>query len=83
MSERTEVEVFFPLTRQPDKLEQRMIVREAFRQANELVAPGRVLGLVKVIGAVDPESGAPALKIRFAVEAPEALQAQRKSFATS
>lgn len=82
MSERTEVEVLFPLNRQPDKLEQRLIIRAAFDKAKELVAPGRVLGLVGVTGAVHTETGSPALKIRFAVEAPEAIQPQRKVHAT-
>lgn len=82
MSERAEVEVFFPLTREPDKLEQMVMVRQAFDHAKKLVAPGRVLGLTKVIGAVHPDTGQPALKIRFAVEAPESLQARQQIHAT-
>ena len=82
MSERTEVEVLFPLNREPDKLEQVAMVRQAFDHAKRLVGPGRVLGLVKVIGAVHPDTGQPALRIRFAVEAPEPLQYQQRVHAT-
>lgn len=82
MSERTEVEVSFPVVRQPDGLETRMIVRQAFREAAELVAPGRVLGLIGFRNGKDPRNGDPALLVRFAVEAPEAIQSRRKVHAT-
>lgn len=82
MSERTEVEVLFPLNRTPNKAERRLIMREAFKQAAELVAPGRVLGFIGIARAVHEDTGAPAVKIRFAVEAPESIQPQRKTHAT-
>lgn len=82
MSERTEVEVLFPLARKPDALEQRLIIRQAFDQAADLVKPGRVLGLIGITPAVHQETGAPAVKVRFAVEAPESIQHQRKVHTT-
>lgn len=83
MSERTEVEVLLPLTRQPTDSEKRLLLRSAFREAAKLVAPGRVLGLVSVIAAVHAETGAPAIKVRFAVEAPEQIQPRRNTFSTN
>lgn len=83
MSERTEVEVLMPLHRMPDPLERRQLIRQAFGEANKLVHPGKVLGLVGITAAVHQQTGAPALKIRFAVHAPEAIQPQRKSHAIS
>lgn len=79
MSERTEVEVLLPLARAPkNDLERRELVRTAFQSAADLVKPGRVLGLVGMTSAVNRETGGPALKVRFAVEAPEAIQPHRR-----
>lgn len=82
MSERTQVEVFLPIQGSLTDLERRALLSKAFKMAGEVCAPGRVLGVVSVIGAVEPNSGSRALKFRFAVEAPENIQPQRKSFAT-
>lgn len=82
MSERTEVEVLLSLARQPSQSEMRVLLKTAFREAKQLVKPGRVLGLVSVTGAVHTETGSPALKVRFAVEAPEVIQPQRRTFST-
>lgn len=79
MSERTEVEVLLPLARAPkNDLERRELIRTAFQSASDLVKPGRVLGLVGMTSAVNQETGGPVLKVRFAVEAPEAMQPQRR-----
>lgn len=79
MSERTEVEVLLPLARAPrNELERKQLIRTAFDSAAELVKPGRVLGLVGMTSAVNVTTGGPALKVRFAVEAPEAIQPQRR-----
>lgn len=83
MSERTEVEVLFPLNRPPTRAEGDAILREAFAQARALVTPGRVLGMLSVSRCNHALSGELALKVRFAVEAPEAIQSSRSSFATS
>lgn len=83
MSERTEVEVLLPLERQPTPAELKHLLRIAFDEAKRLVGPGRVLGMTKTLGAVHAETGKPALKVRFAVEAPEAIQPQRNSHSTS
>jgi hypothetical protein len=83
VSERTEVEVLVPLNRAPaDEAERRQIVRDAFKSAGDLVRPGRVLGLVSVARAEHHLTGSPALKIRFAVEAPESIQPQRRTTVT-
>lgn len=79
MSERTEVEVLLPLARRPENdLERRELIRTAFQSARDLVKPGRVLGLVGMTSAVHADTGAPVLKVRFAVEAPESIQPQRR-----
>lgn len=83
MSERTEVEVLLPLERQPTPDEMKHLLAIAFGEAKRLVAPGRVLGMTKTLGSVHVETGKPALKVRFAVEAPEVIQPQRRSFPTS
>lgn len=83
MSERTEVEVLLPLDRWPDRGEVVMLRRIAFDEARRLVNPGRVLGLVSVARAVNPETNGLAMKVRFAVEAPESIQPQNTSFSTS
>lgn len=83
MSERTEVEVVLPLARAPrNELERRELIRTAFRSANDLVKPGRVLGLVNVAASVHAGTGGPALKVRFAVEAPESIQPTRRTSVT-
>lgn len=83
MSERTEVEVLLPLDRWPDRSEIVMLRRIAFDEAKRLVHPGRVLGLISVARAVNPATSDLAMKVRFAVEAPEAIQPHRTSHATS
>ena len=73
MSERGEVEVFMALDRAPNEIESRELIDTAWQEAKKLVAPtkGRVLGLSKIIRAEEPITGQLALKVRFAVEAPE------------
>jgi hypothetical protein len=83
VSERTEVEVLLPLERQPTPDELKHLLEIAFGEAKRLVGPGRVLGVTKTLGAVHAETGKPALKVRFAVEAPELLQPHRNTHATS
>lgn len=83
MSERTEVEVVLPLERVPSRVEHKMLLKVAFGEARHLVAPGRVLGVTSVARAVHAETGGLAMKVRFAVEAPESIQHERRTFATS
>lgn len=73
MSERGEVEVLLPLDRVPTKKEQKDLLRIAFAEARKIVKPtgGRVLGLSAIIRAENPITSQLALKVRFAVEAPE------------
>lgn len=83
MSERTEVETLVPLHHWPTTSNERsQVVKAAFDAATELVKPGRVLGLISMTRSQHIETGAPALEVRFAVEAPESIQPQRTSFAT-
>lgn len=83
MSERTEVEVLLPLNRPPaNELERRQIIKDAFASARDLVKPGRVLGLIGVVRCEHALTGEPALKVRFAVEAPESIQPKRRTVVT-
>lgn len=83
MSERTEVEVLMPLNRPPaNEIERRQIIRDAFASARALVKPGRVLGLTSVARCEHQLTGAPALKVRFAVEAPESIQPATRTVVT-
>lgn len=83
MSERTEVEVLFPLNREPTREEGLTLLKAAFEEARNLVKPGRVLGMISVSTANHGLTGEPALKVRFAVEAPESIQHSKATFATS
>lgn len=84
MSERTEVETLVPLHHWPRTPEERSeVVKAAFDAASDLVKPGRVLGLVSMARSEHTLTGGPALKVRFAVDAPESIQPQRTTFATS
>lgn len=80
MSERGEVGVLMPLNRRPTRPEQALLKAAAFASARKLVAPtgGRVLGLTKVALAINPETGQEALRMTFAVEAPEQSFARRE-----
>lgn len=73
MSERGEIGVLMPLNRRPSKREQAQLRRAAFIEARRLAGSvgGRVLGLVKVALAINPETGQEALRLTFAVDAPE------------
>lgn len=73
MSERGEIGVLLPLERRPSKREQSQLRAMAFVQARRLAASvgGRVLGLTKVALAINPETGQEALRMTFAVDAPE------------
>lgn len=83
MSERTEVEVLMPLNRAPaTEIERRQVIRDAFKAAGDLVKPGRVLGLTGVARCEHQMTGGPALKVRFAVEAPESIQPRRRTAVT-
>lgn len=83
MSERTTVETLVPLHHWPRTRKERAeVVKAAFDAASELVKPGRVLGLLSTARAQHALTGAPALKMRFVVEAPESIQPQRTTFAT-
>lgn len=84
MSERTVVETLVPLHHFPQTREERgQVVKAAYDAAAELVKPGRVLGLLTTARSQHALTGAPAMKFRFAVEAPESIQPQRTSFAAS
>ena len=73
MSERGQVEVLLPLDREPNEVESKDLMRMAIVEAKKLVEPtkGRVLGIVSIIRAEHPITSQLALKVRFAVEAPE------------
>lgn len=76
MSERGEVEVLLPVERPPATRRERVeLSRIALAEARRLVAGvgGRVLGVSKIARAVDPSTGQLAIKVRFAVEAPESM----------
>lgn len=78
MSERTEVVVEMPLARVPSSDEMRDLLKQAFGEAKKLVGPGRVLGMVSRASATHRLTGQPLLLVKFAVEAPESLQPQRR-----
>lgn len=78
MSERTQVVVELPLSRMPTPEEGRDLLKTAFDEAKKLVGPGRVLGIVSRAFGVHVLTSQPTLIITFAVEAPEALQPQRR-----
>lgn len=78
MSERTEVVVEMPLSRRPSPEEGRDLLKQAFGEAKKLVGPGRVLGIVSRGIGVHRITGQPNLIVKFAVEAPEAIQPQRR-----
>lgn len=75
MSERTTVVVEFPLTRKPTVQEARDIYWQGFAKAKELVGPGTVLGIVSSAMGESKATGQPVFLIKFAVDAPEAIQA--------
>lgn len=78
MSERTEVVVEMPLARRPTDEEGRALLKQAFGEAKKLVGPGRVLGIVSRGFGVHKVTSQPTLIVKFAVEAPEGLQPQRR-----
>ncbi len=78
MSERTEVMVELPLARMPSPEEGRDLLKQAFGEAKKLVGPGRVLGIVSRGFGVHRLTDQPTLLVKFAVEAPEAIQPQRR-----
>lgn len=78
MSERTEVVVELPLGRMPSPDEGRALIKQAFGEAKKLVGPGRVLGITSRAVGVHRITSQPTLIVKFAVEAPEALQPQRR-----
>lgn len=78
VSERTEVVVELPLARVPNREEARDLLKQAFAEAKKLVGPGRVLGIVSRGIGVHRLTDQPTLLVRFAVEAPESLQPQRR-----
>lgn len=83
MSERTEVVVELPLTHRPSSDEGRDLLRQAFGEAKKLVGPGRVLGIVSRAIGVHRLTNQPTLIVKFAVEAPESLQPQRRTVITT
>lgn len=78
MSERTEVVVEMPLAWRPTPEEGRELLRQAFAEAKRLVGPGRVLGITSRAFGVHRLTDQPTLILKFAVEAPESLQPQRR-----
>lgn len=78
MSERTEVIVEMPVNRLPVGQEARDLLKQAFGEAKKLVGPGRVLGIVSRGVATSRETGQPVVIVKFAVEAPESIQPQRR-----
>jgi hypothetical protein len=78
MSERTEVMVELPLARMPNAEEGRDLLKQAFGEAKKLVGPGRVLGIVSRGFGVHRITQQPTLLVKFAVEAPESIQPQRR-----
>lgn len=81
MSERTEVIVELPLARRPTNEEGHELLKQAFGEAKKLVGPGRVLGIVSRAVGVHRLTDQPTLVVKFAVEAPESLQRQRRTSA--
>lgn len=79
MSERTEVVVELPLARMPSPDEGRDLFKQAFVEAKKLVGPGRVLGITSRAFGVHRITSQPTLIVKFAVEAPESLQPQRRT----
>lgn len=77
MSERTQVVVEFPLARVPNRDELRSLCKQGFGEAKKIVGPGRVLGIVSTAVATDRNAGGPVLLVKYAVDAPEAIQPQR------
>lgn len=75
MSERTTVVVEFPLARVPSSVELRQLCKQGFTEAKRLVGPGRVLGITSTAVATSRDTGGPVLLVKYAVDAPEALQA--------
>jgi hypothetical protein len=73
VSERGEVDVVLPLERVPTPTENRMLIGMAFGEARKLVATvgGKVLGVKNVARGEDRTTGSHALKVTFAVDAPE------------
>lgn len=80
MSERTEVIVELPLARMPLREEGRDLLGQAFAEAKKLVGPGRVLGITGRAFGVHRLTDQPTLIVKFAVDAPEYLQPQRRTF---
>lgn len=78
MSERTQVAVELPLSRMPTPEEGRDLLKQAFAEAQKLVGPGRVLGIVSRAFGVHRMTDQPTLIVTFAVEAPESLQPTRR-----
>jgi hypothetical protein len=79
VSERGEVAVVLPVERVPTPEENKDLIRTAFVEARKLVAgvAGKVLGVSKVARGV-AEDGSLALKVTFAVDAPESTWHRRK-----
>ncbi len=78
MSERTEVIVELPIQRMPTPAEGVDLLKQAFAEAKKLVGPGRVLGIVSRGVSTHRLTSQPTLIVKFAVEAPESLQPQRR-----
>lgn len=78
MSERTEVIVELPLAKMPTSEEGRGLIKQAFGEAKKLVGPGRVLGITSRAFGVHRLTSQPTLIVKFAVEAPESIQPQRR-----
>lgn len=86
MSERGEVEVLLPLARKPRTPSERQALLHAAQEAaTRLVLPagGRVLGVSAVGRAVNPITMEQALRVRFAVMAPEHALPHTSSFQVS
>jgi hypothetical protein len=79
MSERTEVIVELPLARRPTPNEGRALLKQAFGEAKKLVGPGRVLGITSRAFGVHRLTDQPTLIVKFAVDAPESIQPQRRT----
>ncbi len=76
MSERRNVQVRFPLGRVPTSDEMRKMLRDSFAEAQKIIGPGKVLGIVSRAVAEDRETGQPVFLVTLACLAPEALQKQ-------
>jgi hypothetical protein len=85
MSERGEIEVLLPVDHTPNRQEQATLRKMGFAEANRLAASvgGRVVGLSKVARAVEPTTGQQALRLTFAVDAPESTWYRRSFFTAS